>query len=151
VSRKTLGPLVIAVLVLSAPLWARHRHKTDQPSAVRMEYPSHNMVAVRCQISGSGRQYLCVIDSGATRTVISDRVLKAEGPLADLTTAAGVIHVHQREVSLTIADGLELKSKAVVESNTMPQDVDILLGQDVLRQFRSVVFDYDKQQVEFHR
>jgi hypothetical protein len=38
-----------------------------------------------------------------------------------------------------------------VESNTMPQDVDILLGQDVLRQFRSVVFDYDKQQVEFHR
>jgi hypothetical protein len=105
---------------------------------------------VRCQLNGSERRYLCVIDSGATHTVISDRVLKAEGPLVDMTTANGVIHVHQRDVSLTIADGLEVKSKALVEPH-MTEDIDILLGQDVLRQFRSVVFDYDNQQVEFHR
>jgi hypothetical protein len=149
VSGKTLGPLMIAALVFSAPLWAR-RHKADEPKAVRMEYPNHNMVGVRCQINGSERRYVCVIDSGASRTVISDRVLKAEGPLVDMTTANGVIQVHQREVSLTIADGLELKSKALVEPH-MTEDIDILLGQDVLRQFRSIVFDYDNRQVEFHR
>jgi hypothetical protein len=149
-SRKPLSPLIIAVLVLGAPLWARRRHKTDQPTAVKMEYTNHNMVAVRCQINGSARRYLCVIDSGASHTVISDRVLKAAGPLVDMTTANGVIHVYQREVSLTIADGLELKSNALVEPH-MTEDIDILLGQDVLRQFRSVVFDYDNQQVEFHR
>jgi hypothetical protein len=148
--RKILSPLIIAVLVFSAPLWARRRHKTDEPTSVKMEYPNHNMVAVRCQLNGSERRYLCVIDSGATHTVISDRVLKAEGPLVDMTTANGVIHVHQRDVSLTIADGLEVKSKALVEPH-MTEDIDILLGQDVLRQFRSVVFDYDNRQVEFHR
>ncbi len=148
---KTLSPLIISMLVLSTPLWARRRHKTDQPTAVKMEYPNHNMVAVRCQINGSERRYVCVIDSGASHTVISDRVLKAAGPLVEINTAAGAIHGHQREVSLKIADGLELKSKAVVESNPMPQDVDILLGQDVLRQFHSVVFDYRNRTVEFHR
>ena len=92
-----------------------------------------------------------LIDSGASHTVISDRVLKAEGPPIDVTTANGVIHVNQREVLLTIAESLEVKSKALVESHAMPQDVDILLGQDVLRQFRSVVFDYENQTVEFRR
>jgi hypothetical protein len=150
-SRKTLGPLIIAILVFNHSLSAKWRHKTNEATAVRMEYLEHSMVAVSCKINGGERRYVCVIDSGATHTVISDRVLKAEGPLVDMTTANGVIHVHQREVSLTIADSLELKSKALVQSEMMPQDVDILVGQDVLRQFRSVVFNYDKQQVEFRR
>jgi hypothetical protein len=149
-NRKTSGALIIATLIFSAPLWARRAHKMDVPTAVRMEYPNHNMVAVRCQLNGSERHYVCVIDSGASRTVISDRVLSAEGPLVDMATANGVVHVHQREVLLTIADGLVLKSKALVEPN-MTEQIDILLGQDVLRQFRSVVFDYDNQRVEFHR
>jgi hypothetical protein len=117
-----------------------------------MEYgATRSMVAVSCQVNGAPHRYTCVIDSGATYTIISDKVVKAEGALIDVTTANGVIHVHQREVSLTIADGLQLKSKAFVQSNMNPQDVDILLGQDVLRQFRSVIFNYEKQQVEFHR
>jgi hypothetical protein len=151
VNRIRVGPLIFAGLIFNAPLWARWRHKTNDVTAVRMEFPKHNMVAMSCQINGAGHRYLCVIDSGATYTVISDRVVEAEGPSADLTTLTGVKHVHEREVSLTIAGGLKLKSKAYVESDMIPQDVDILLGQDVLRQFRSVVFDYEKQQVEFHR
>lgn len=148
---RKVGPPIIAVLIFHLSLSARQRHKTNETTQVRMEYPEHNMVAVSCQINGAGRWHVCVIDSGATHTVISDRVLKAEGPLVDMATANGVIRVHQREVSLTIADDLEVKSEALVEPNMMPTDVDILLGQDVLRQFRSVVFDYDKQQVEFRR
>ena len=109
------------------------------------------MVTVSCKINGVVRLYICVIDSGATYTVISDRVLRPEGPLVDMTTGNGVIRVHQREVSLTLGDDLELKSKAFIEPKMMPENVDVLVGQDVLRQFRSVVFDYDKQQVEFHR
>jgi hypothetical protein len=149
VNGRMFGPLIFAVLVFNFTLWARWPHKTHEVTAVEMEHPKESLVAVSCQINGAGRWYVCVIDSGATCTAISDRVLKAEGTLVSLNTASGVIHAHQREVSLKIGEGLELKSKAVVESNTMPQDVDILVGQDVLRQFRSVVFDYEKQQVEF--
>jgi hypothetical protein len=151
VNGRRFGPLIFALLIFSAPLWAKWPRKTNDVTAVKMEFPKHNMVAMSCQINGAGPRRLCVIDSGATYTVISDRVLKAEGPLVDLNTLTGVKHVHQREVSFTIADGLELKSKAYVESDMLPLDVDILIGQDVLRQFRSVVFDYEKQQVEFHR
>ena len=145
------GPLIFAVLFFNSTVGAKRPHRMHEVNAVEMEHPEENLVAVSCQINGAGRRYVCVIDSGATCTVISDTVLKAEGTLVNLNTAAGVIHAHQREVSLKIADGLELKLKAVVESNAMPRDVDILVGQDVLRQFRSVVFDYEKQQVEFLR
>ncbi len=151
VSRKILSPLMIAVLVFNLPLSARRAHKIKEATAVRMEHADRSMVTVRCKINGVVRPYMCVIDSGATYTVISDRVLKAEGPLVEVTTGNGVIHVHQRDVSLTIGDALELKSKAFIETEMMPQNVDVLVGQDVLRQFRSVIFDYDKQQVEFHR
>lgn len=112
--------------------------------------PDHMMVGVPCQINGGQHRYVCLIDSGATNTIISDRVLKAEGPLIELTTGNGVVHVHQREVSLTIAENLRLKSKAFVQS-MMLQGVDILVGQDVLRQFRLVIFDYETQQVEFQQ
>ena len=107
-----LALLILAMLVFDASLWAKRSHKESKVTAVRMESFKHQMVAVNCQINGAGPWYVCVIDSGATYTVIADRVLKAEGPLVDLTTANGVIRVHQRKVSLTIADGLELKSQA---------------------------------------
>ena len=151
---KRLISVIFFLLVLNPSLWARRPHRINNVIAVRMEdyHVKQQMVAVSCQVNGAGQRHICVIDSGAAHTIISDRVLKAEGPLIDVTTANGVIHVHQREVSLTIADTLELKSTVFrVESSMTPPDVDILLGQDVLRQFRSVIFDYEKEQVEFHR
>jgi len=78
----------------------------NKVTAVRMEEdPGHQMVGVTCRVNGSRRRYVCVIDSGATNTIVSDRVLKAEGPLIEMTTGNGVVRVHQREVSLTIATG----------------------------------------------
>jgi hypothetical protein len=125
--------------------------KINKVTAVRMEDdPDHKMVGVSCRINAGRRRYVCVIDSGATNTIISDRVLKAEGPLGEMTTGNGVVRVHVREVSLTIADGLNLKSKAFVQSMMLP-GVDILVGQDVLRQFRSVIFNYETRQVEFQQ
>jgi hypothetical protein len=151
VNTRKLAPLVLAVLVLNQSLWANRACRMNKVTAVRMESDlKHGMVGVSCRINGAERRYLCVIDSGATNTVISDRVLKADGPLIDLTTANGVVSVHQREVSLTIADSLELKARAVVQP-MMLKEVDILVGQDVLRQFRLVIFDYERQQVEFHQ
>jgi hypothetical protein len=108
------------------------------------------MVGVPCQVNGDRRQYICLIDSGATNTIVSDRVVKAEGPVIEMSTGSGVVRVHQREVDLTLADGLQLKAKALVQS-MMLQGVDILVGQDVLRQFRSIIFDYENGQVEFRR
>jgi gag-polyprotein putative aspartyl protease len=128
-----------------------HAQKTSIVTAVRMEADrGHEMVEVPCRVNGTEHTYICVIDSGATNTIISDRVLKGEGPVIDVTTGNGVVRVHQREVSLTIAGGLELKSKAYVQS-TMTEGVDILVGQDVLRQFKFVTFDYENRQVEFQR
>jgi hypothetical protein len=112
--------------------------------------PGHEMVGVPCQINGVQRRYICVIDSGATYTVVSDRVVKAEGPTIEMTTGNGVVRVHRREVSLTIAKGLELKSQALVQTR-MLEGVDVLLGQDVLRQFKYVTFDFENLQVEFQR
>jgi hypothetical protein len=146
--RLCLGIIASMVLVLAPPSRAQ---KIDTVTTVRMEDdPDHKMVGVACQINAGRRRYICVIDSGATNTIISDRVMKAEGPLIEMTTGNGVVRVHQRDVLLTIADGLELKSKAFVQS-MMLQGVDILVGQDVLRQFRFVIFDYQTRQVEFQK
>jgi hypothetical protein len=120
-------------------------------TVVRMEDdPNQNVVAVSCKINAGRRRYVCVLDSGATNTIISDRVVKAEGPLVAMETGNGVVRGHLREVSLTIADGLNLNSKAFVQSMMVP-GVDILVGQDVLRQFRSVIFNYETRQVEFQQ
>ena len=141
--------LAACVALLIAP--ATSAQKPNKVTLVRMEDdPAHKMVGVVCRVNAGRRRYVCVIDSGATNTIISDRVLKAEGPLFEMTTGNGVVRVHVREVSLTIADGLDLKSKAFVQSMMVP-GVDILVGQDVLRQFRSVIFNYESQQVEFRR
>ncbi len=149
---RRLGPAIGLVLLFNPSLPARRPHKTDNVTAVKMhDDPKHSMIAVSCRINGTAREYACVIDSGATHTIISDRVIEAEGPLMDVTTANGVIRLHQREVSLALGEGLELKAKAFVQTNMTPQDVDILVGQDVLRQFRAVIFDYEKGQVEFQR
>ena len=150
-SRRARRRLRIAacVALLMAP--ATGAQELNKVIAVRMEDdPAHKMVGVACRINANLRRYVCVIDSGATNTIISDRVLKAEGPLAEMTTGSGVVRVHTREVSLTIADRLNLKSRAFVQSMMLP-GVDILVGQDVLRQFRSVIFNYESRQVEFQQ
>lgn len=135
------------LMLLAAP--ASHSQTARKVTVVRMEDdPDHKMVGVACQVNGGRRRYICVIDSGATNTIISDRVVRAEGPAIAMTTGNGVVRVRQREVSLTIAEVLELKSKAFVQSMKL-QGVDILVGQDVLRQFRSVIFNYETRQVEF--
>lgn len=135
--------------LLAAPVTSAQ--KINRVTTVKMEDdPDHKMVGVPCRINAGRRRYICVIDSGATNTIISDRVLKAEGPLVEMTTGNGVVRVHLREVSLTIADGLDVRSKAFVQS-MMLSGVDILVGQDVLRQFRSVIFDYETRRVEFQQ
>jgi hypothetical protein len=151
VNRRALVLVVLSGLLLNplqAVSWA---HKADKVTLVKMEDdPNHGMVAVSCRIEGARRRYVCVIDSGATNTVVSDRVLEAQGPVVGMITANGVVRGHQREASLIIGEGLGVKLNAFVQS-MLPEDVDIIVGQDVLRQFRTVVFDYGMRQVEFHR
>jgi hypothetical protein len=150
--RKNAGMILwlLACLALLAAQasWAQ---KTSVVATIRMATePGHEMVGVPCQINGAKHRYICVIDSGATYTVVSDRVVRGEGPIIEMTTGNGVVRVHQREVSLTIAEGLELRSKVLVQTK-MLEGVDILLGQDVLRQFKYVIFDYENRSVEFQR
>ena len=145
---RRFGPAIILALLLAPQVFA------DSGNVIRVKMhrdPKHSMIAIDCRINGAVRRYACVIDSGATRTIVSEKILKAEGPATDVTTANGVIHVHEREVLFTLAEGLDLKSRVFVQSESMPADVEVLLGQDVLRQFRSVIFDYENEQVEFRR
>ena len=144
------GAFILAWVLLSILPSSVGQTMSYVTAARMMMGPGHEMVGIPCQVNGAQRQYVCVIDSGATYTVVSDRVVKAEGPTIELTTGNGVVRVHQREVSLTIADGLELKSRALVQSRMVP-GVDILVGEDVLRQFRYVTFDYENRKVEFER
>jgi hypothetical protein len=150
VNAKTLGLVVFASAALS-PLPALGRAQTMSTlMAVNMEVAENDLIGVRCQIKGSRRHYLCVIDSGATNTVISDQVIKPEGFRAYMDTTNGLVIVPIQEVSLIIADGPELKAQAFVPSK-MPKGIQILIGQDVLRQFHSVVFDYKSRKIEFRR
>jgi hypothetical protein len=147
-ARQWLGVAACLALLIGPAARAQQMSKV---TAVRMEDdPAHKMVVVSCRINAGRRRYVCVIDSGATNTIVSDRVLRAEGPTIEMTTGNGAVRVHQREVSLTFAGELNLKSKAFVQS-MMLQGVDILVGQDVLRQFRSVIFNYETRQVEFQQ
>lgn len=144
--------MILPLLALSVLVLPGRSHKIDKVTIVPMVADAkHAMVGVDCQINGIGRRYLCVLDSGAAHTLISDRVLEPKGPLTELVTANGVIHVHEQSVSLVIADGLRVQFNAFVQSNMTLESVDILVGQDVLRRFRVVVFDYQKQQVKFYR
>jgi hypothetical protein len=150
VSRTAMVLILCGMGLIVLPLQALAQNATVV-TTIRMSVDAgHEMVSIPCRVNGSERLYTCVIDSGATYTVISDRVVKATGPSIDMTTGNGVVRVHQREVSLTFADGIELKSKALVQQK-MLQGVDILVGQDVLRQFKYVTFDYENRKVEFQR
>ena len=144
---------VLLILVFDPFRFMIQAHSRDDVIAVRMQRDEdHWMIGVRCQIGGgSGKWHLCVIDSGASHTIISDRVLDAEGPLINITTGNGVVRGHARHVLFTIDERLQLDSLALVQSNMTPADIEILLGEDVLRQFRAVTFDYEKQEVDFHR
>lgn len=150
---RALGSAILLIAAMDPSLFARQPRRVPDVVSVPMHLDTdHWMVGISCQISGgSGKSHVCVIDSGASHTVISDKVLKAEGPTIEVTTGNGVVQAHARHVRLTIAQGLELDSLALVQSNMTPSDVEILLGQDVLRQFRSVTFNYETQEVEFHR
>lgn len=149
---KQLGILIGVLLIFDPSAFARRSRNFDNVVRVHMQRDrNHWMVGIDCRISGADKPHICVIDSGASHTMISDKIVKPEGPLIDVTTANGVIHAHARHVSFTITDSLHLDSLALVQSQMTPPDIEILLGQDVLRQFRSVIFDYEKEEVEFHR
>lgn len=147
-TRIAKGLLLCCVALI--PQVSRSQNTSVVTTAKMVIELEHGMVGIPCQIDSTKRSYTCVIDSGATYTVVSDRVVKAEGPVIEMTTGNGAVRVHQREVSLTIANGLEVKSKALVQSR-MVEGVDILVGQDVLRQFKYVTFDYENRKVEFQR
>jgi len=143
------APVVFCVTVLLPVVGAAQN--TGVVTTVRMaSEPGHAMVGIECHINGSHRRNVCVIDSGATYTVISDRLVKPDGPTKELDTSNGVVHVHEQELSLTISEGLQLKSRALVESK-LPEKIDVLIGQDVLRQFKYVIFDYENRVVEFQK
>ncbi len=124
---KRWAPVFLSFLVFSPPVLGRQPQKSARITAVRMDSDvEHKMIRVGCQIN-RGRRYLCVIDSGSTYTIISDRVLRPEGPLMDVITAKGVLRMHEQEVSLTIAEGLELRSHAIVLSNSSMQKIYVFI------------------------
>lgn len=148
--RRLTWSVFLSSLVVLIPQVSRCQNNSVVTTVEMAIEIRQEMVGIPCQINGVKRWYICVIDTGATHTVVSDRVVKAKGPVIEMTTGNGAVRVHQRDVSLRLANGLEVKSKALVQ-NRMPEGVDILVGQDVMRQFKYVTFDYENRKVEFQR
>lgn len=108
------------------------------------------VVEVRCGINGSKRQYNCIVDSGASNTLVSARILKPKGPLKHMATGAGMMPVYEQAIRLSIADGVDVDLTAYVEMAEL-RGIDVLIGQDFLRHFKSVVFDYAHNRFIFTR
>jgi hypothetical protein len=104
------------------------------------------------------RPVTLVFDTGANRTIVSDRCYGGERlGLAEAyrnESGAGVRGESIRKsVDLTIADHIWVGQRvSVMDLDALERDLGIefdgLLGQDVLREFRSVRIDYDARVIE---
>ena len=94
----------------------------------------------------------CVIDTGASTTILDKRAVVGGAWLgADVTGGlAGPVKMKLLETSVRIA-GVEVRSVVRVTDLRARIGEDVLLGEDVLKQFDSVAIDYKHHVVIFQK
>jgi Aspartyl protease len=151
-SGRSLRCLLLALFLLT-PLPNRAR-----PTVLRLPFrTAHSMIVVQARVNGS--QVALLLDTGATRTVVSARVygnvpfrLRA---IERTSKSAGIVGD-----SVILPVNLELANHtwagqgvAVMNLDGLSQvfgiQFDGLLGQDVLSEFHSVRIDYHAHIIEF--
>lgn len=109
------------------------------------------LIKIRC-ITDTGRQRVCAIDTGATRTVAapSAATVPAGSVQVVLWTASGSAGAEIVTSSITIA-GQKFPVTMIVLQRDFGIGCDVLIGQDILSQFDSVTVDYKTRIVTFNK
>lgn len=121
--------------------------------------PTLKLIPNRCDVPVvilriANINYHFLIDTGATRTIVRSQFLTAETP-----TQSSYHRTHNGIIRSIIAKhqfrfaGVLLHTVDVFDldylNELLPTPVGGIIGQDILRQFASVVFDYKRQTVTF--
>lgn len=109
----------------------------------------NGLVVIPCSTDRGERE--CVIDTGASGTIIDKRAVR--GALLGSSVTGGLggpIDMQVREASIWIA-GVEVKSLVRVTDLRSRIGEDVLLGEDVFKQFDSVLIDYKNHLVVFQK
>jgi hypothetical protein len=141
----------MALALLSAPSCAR-------TETVLLPFRSvHSLILVDAKVNGN--KVTLLLDTGANNTIINGKVYgNMPVPRIDPTSKGpGVIgNALRLRVDLEIAGRFRFSQPvSVMNLDELPQRVgaqfDGLLGQDILRQFRSVRINYDAHVIELEK
>jgi hypothetical protein len=146
--------LVLALLLL-VPLPNHAR-----PEFIRLPFRTvHSMILVQGKVNG--RPVTFLLDTGATRTIVSAKTYGNVGYRLRLAQRAGqqpglVGESIALNVNLELADHTWLARRVSIMnfeglSSVLGADFDGLLGEDVLREFRSVHIDYRSHTIELEQ
>jgi hypothetical protein len=109
----------------------------------------NGLVVIRCSTDRGERE--CVIDTGSSGTIIDKRAVRGALLGSDsIGGLAGPIDMQVREASIWIA-GVEIKSLVRVTDLRSRIGEDVLLGEDVFKQFDLVAIDYKHRVVIFQK
>jgi hypothetical protein len=108
-------------------------------------------VIVACKIEGIDRDLRCMIDSGAAMTLVSNKLLKADGgggTGATMVTTNGDASVSTKRVVYSIG-GQKFGGACVLTALDPRMELlfDAVVGQDVLQLFGTVTFDFKNRTV----
>jgi Aspartyl protease len=144
--------LLLLIIILLTPLPNRAR-----PASLRLPFRSvQAMILVEVKVNGNPATF--VLDTGASRTIISSKTYST----AQVTlprwphspNSAGLIGYSQRRsADLSIGEHVWFGQSVLVMDleelqGMLKLDFDGLLGEDILRQFRSVRIDYHTHIIE---
>ena len=140
------------VLGLVAPATCAHEGTVLLPFR-----STHSLILVDAKVNGNPATLL--LDTGANNTIINARIYgSVQAPPVELTSKGpGIVgNALRLHVDLEIADRfLFSQPVSVMNLGDLPQRVgakfDGLLGQDILRQFRSVRINYRAHVIELEK
>lgn len=165
----------IALLILAAPLFtpfgtapkagvaAEHIPACDwyEPSDRELEIglvrePKFGNILVCLEVNG--RAGLMILDTGSSTTLVSPRLAGAgvadDQPLVMPLKGSGWVSSGRwGEVTIHLGSRYWVNRRVVIEdlqpmSNSLDWPIDGVFGEDLLRQYRSVIIDYDKNTVK---
>ncbi len=147
--------LVVLALLLFVPL-----PNFAQPDVIYLPFRTvQSMILVQGKVNGKPVTFL--LDTGATRTIVSAKVYGNVGYSLRLAQRAGQQPGFVGE-TVTLPVNLQLDRHTWLArrvsimnfnglSDVLGADFDGLLGEDVLREFRSVHIDYRNHQIELEQ
>jgi len=98
----------------------------------------------------NGHPYEFWLDTGASMTTVSDQILRPEkgDETMNMATATGITRVSRRRLAFSIAE-FSSSHVCLLGHIDAALQIDVIVGQDFLRQFDSVTFDYARRRVIF--